>query len=330
MIGLRALAAGALLGGLVSLLLASTKGTDGAGAQDPAKRPDPDSAASCGQCHTEFYEEWKHAAHAKAWTDPIYQKSLEGKKRPRVCHACHIPQEVLARAGRKPKTRKKLLHEGVNCVACHRLGDTIHGPFGAETDAHPSVKDPTFTSGNVVALCSSCHATKIGPVLPVARDYKRSGFFEKKKKSCVDCHMPKVERHLAVSMVTGKPVGEKRMTRRHRVLGPRDAEFCAKAFDLHVRKDGADVVLTIGNEAGHRVPGLKLRQFPVRVVQIGAKDAELDRAEIVIDHENPLKVLESREFRFPAAEGARAVRVEIDHRFQDQLVATVLTRRLDL
>lgn len=330
MIGLRRIGAGALLCGSVSLLLASTGGGDWMGGQDPVKQPDPDSAANCGQCHTEFYKEWKQAAHAKAWTDPVYQESLKGKKRPQVCHSCHIPREVLARVGRKPRTRKKLLHEGINCVACHRLDDKIHGPFGAETDAHPSVKDPTFSRENVAALCSSCHATKIGPVLPVARDFRKSDFFEKKKKSCVDCHMPKVERHLAVSVVTGKPVGEKRMTRRHAVLGPNDPEFCAKAFDLQVRRDGADVVVTIGNEAGHRVPGLKLRRFPVRVVQLGAEDAESSRAEIVIDHENPLKVLESREFRFPAAAGIRAVRVEIDHHFQGKPVATVLSRRFDL
>lgn len=295
---------------------------------------DPNSAATCGQCHTEFYQEWKGRAHSKAWVDELYQAQLKLRKKPQACYGCHIPVDVHARLGRKPKPRESLHDEGVTCVSCHKsrsTGDDILGPFGSKTDAHPCQKNPAFTS-SVSMMCASCHGTKIGPVLPLARDHKtyRETLGEK-AKSCVECHMPSIERHLAVSIVTGKPVGEKRMTRDHTILGPYDVEFCRQAFELGARADnGKDLVVSIRNGAGHRVPGLKLRQFVVAIAQLTKGGEQLATHEIVLSHENEIKVLEVREFRFDLADGANAIEVRIDHIFQDEVVATVLSEKIDL
>lgn len=331
MIAFRTGALGALL--LLPLALApiapAPQDPAPAPAAAPAQDPDPKSAQTCGMCHKPFYEEWKGRAHAKAWTDPIYQEAIAEKKRPETCWNCHIPGSVLAKLGRKPDTRDDLKHEGVNCVACHNQGDTVHGPFGTTTDAHPVAKSQAFSVPGSNALCASCHSTKIGPVLPVGRDFDEAKMAEK-DKSCVGCHMPEVERHLATSPVTGKPVGEMRKTRRHEVLGPGDAEFAAKAFALEVRRTDNDVELLVGNEAGHRVPGLTLRKFPIAVVQLGAGGKELARAAAEISAENPLLATEQRSFRFPAADGVQEVQIVVDHQFQDAKVATLIDQKFPL
>jgi hypothetical protein len=235
-----------------------------AGASACSAPHNPDSAATCGKCHTEIYAEWKDHDHALAWTDPIYQESLKDKKRPELCYPCHIPTSVLDKLGSKPATRDDLREEGVTCVACHKKEQAMAGPFGAKTDAHPSVQDPAFTEQGSNTLCMSCHSTKIGPVLPLGKDFEEAKLADK-GKSCVGCHMAEVERHMAVSMVTGQPTGEVRKGRKHEVFGPGDGDFAGKAFKLSARTDGKDVVLSIENEAGHRVPGLLIRKFVVVV-----------------------------------------------------------------
>ena len=129
----------------------------------------PDAAATCGMCHTEIYAEWKGRKHARAWVDPIYQAAIEKKTRPQLCHRCHIPAPVLDRLGRAPRIRDRHLEEGVTCVACHKKGDTMHGPYGSDTLAHFCEKDPAFSFAGSVSLCASCHATQIEDVLPVAK-----------------------------------------------------------------------------------------------------------------------------------------------------------------
>jgi nitrate/TMAO reductase-like tetraheme cytochrome c subunit len=290
--------------------------------------PDPDAAATCGMCHKDFYQEWKGRAHANSWTDPIHQAAIAKVKSPEACHNCHIPQQVLKKLGRKPEVRTDRRDEGVTCVACHKSGDKIHGPFGAQTDAHPGEKDPAFQSGST-HLCASCHSTKIGPVLPVARDFLEAKM-EEKGKSCVGCHMPEIERHLAISPATGKPTGEKRKTRDHRVLGPGDPDYCAKAFALAAVKDGKDAVLSVRNEAGHRVPGLMLREFVFRVRQLDAAGKDLASGSVTLSHENELRAAETREFRFALAAGAATLAVEVDHVFQGKVVATVRKETLPL
>jgi hypothetical protein len=278
----------------------------------------PDSAATCGKCHTEIHAEWQDRAHAKAWTDPIYQAALKDKKRPELCYPCHIPTLVLDKLGSRPGTRDDLREEGVTCVSCHKRDGAMHGPFGAKTDAHPSEKNPAFTDAGSTMLCASCHRTKIGPVLPVAKDFEEAKMAEQ-GKSCVGCHMVEVERHLAVSMVTGQPVGEKRKGRKHDVLGPNDPEFCGKAFRITARTDGKDAVLMVENEAGHRVPGLTLRKFVFAVRCLdGSNKALGDGARFEISSENELLATEKREFRLPAPAGLELLEVTVEHMFEDQ------------
>lgn len=291
---------------------------------------DPNAAATCGQCHTEIYDEWKDRKHASAWVDPIYQAAIAEVERPHLCHNCHIPAQVLDRLGRKPRTRSTHQDEGVTCVSCHKQGDEIHGPYGAKTDAHPVVKNEAFSVEGSISLCASCHATKIADVLPVAKDFLRANMQEK-GLSCIKCHMPEVDRHNAISLATGKPTGEKRPGRSHHLLGPGDPEFCAKAFGITAERNGESVVVKISNEAGHGVPGLvNMRKFPMRFSLVDDAGKELASAELEISSDNMLNAEETRQIDLPVKDGAAAVRVVVDHVFLGEKVATVIDRKLDL
>jgi hypothetical protein len=224
--------------------------------------------------------------------------------------------------GGKPGTRDPLRAEGVTCVSCHKKDQAMHGPFGARTDAHPTEKDPAFSETGSIALCASCHSTKIGPVLPLAKDFEQSGL-EKHGKSCVGCHMPTVSRHSAVSMITGKPVGEVREGRRHEILGPGDVEFCGKAFAFKASLDGKDLVLGIENRAGHRIPGLTMRSFRVIATAQDGQGNALATIREEINSERELNALETRQVRFAATAGAEQVRVEVEHWFEDKKIAMV-------
>lgn len=295
------------------------------------------SAKKCGECHKAIFKEWQESTHSRAWTNEVYQKKLKEKKEasktkaePKVCYNCHVPQGVLNRLGKKPRARKDTsnFHEGITCVSCHEKGGVIHGPYGSKTDAHPVEKDPVFSSKNVVTLCQSCHNTKIGPVLKVAKDFLESGLAEK-GKSCIGCHMQEVERHIAVNAL-GKPVGEKRKGRKHDILGPRDTKFLASAFKLGSKRNGKDIEVIVTNEAGHKVPALTLRKFVFHVRQLDQKGEELAHGKFELHHENLLKVLEKRHFPFSFKEGARKVEIRGEHVFEGKVVAEFLKTTLDL
>jgi len=333
----RPIAATAL--GALAVLLPFSKDETAPGVAECAVGGEDDTAAACGSCHVDQYGEWKRAKHAKAWTDPIFQKWLEGRSERSAdnCTRCHVPVPVLDDIGKKPDLRSEHRDEGVTCVSCHQHKGKISGPFGAKTDAHESVKSEHFTAVGSVELCNSCHKAPPSPVLPIGKDFERT-YANPERKTCIECHMPEVERAMAYDPETKKPTGPVRTGRSHRVLGPTDPEFCAGAFELSaVVKDG-QVVLSVENQAGHRVPGLYIRVFDFEVTQLDAGGVELakDQCAITGKRGERLEVLSMLEFPFEAKPGAAKVRVVVRQRLLDEKrsvdedLGTVLTQTLDL
>jgi len=150
--------------------------------------------------------------------------------------------------------------------------------------------------------------------------------------------MPEVERPLAFDPDTKEPTGPVRKTRRHGMLGPGDALFCASAFELSAAVQEGKVVLAVENQAGHRVPGLLIRIFDFEVTQLDADGNELvtDKAAITGKRGERLEVLSTREFPFEAKPGVVQLRVVVQQRLVDEKRAvdedlgTVLTQTLDL
>ncbi|MEZ5989106.1 MAG: multiheme c-type cytochrome [Planctomycetota bacterium] len=259
---------------ILSLLpLTRPSTTDAAEVGPPAAHLRGDAPEDCGKCHRDQLEEWRTTLHAMAWKDEVYQAAIKTRRRPQSCHSCHVPATVIDRVPDKPLAREDGLEHGIDCRSCHVLDGKVHGPFGAETDAHESVKSPLY-GGKDVGLCLSCHDRNVGPVRALGESFER-GKARKEGKTCMHCHMPEVERVVAVDPDTGKATGAKRKGRKHTLNGPSDKAFLAKAFEFEVAEADGKTVLKLWNRAGHRIPALIQRTFSVEFSSEDAKGGKL-------------------------------------------------------
>jgi hypothetical protein len=271
----------------------------------------------CATCHATIVDEWATTAHAHAWLDELYRAELATKQRPESCHGCHIPTPLAGVAvNQKPPPRgaEQEAHElGVSCLTCHAgPAGAMLGPYGARTNAHPSLRDPRFAPERSNELCIGCHATTIGPVIGIARDYVARPELAR-THSCVGCHMDEVERAMATD-ANDEPLAP-RPGRSHTLRGPSDAEFLAKAFGIAARAEGtgpdARTRVVVTNAAGHRVPGLLDRRFELVVDALDAAGASLASTTLVIDQRAFLALDERKELVLPVA--AEQVRVRATH-----------------
>lgn len=284
----------------------------------------------CGRCHDAIFDEWQSSAHALAFTDPHYQQALRGKNRPEFCHGCHAPAPVLDRVGRPPRAREQQREHGITCASCHEHQGTVHGPFGAETSAHPTIRDPLFQAPGSNALCRSCHDTAIADVLPLGREFVAAGL-ESKGQSCVGCHMRERTRPIAIDPASGEPAGPVRKGRSHTLLGPTDAEFCGSAFAFAARRSGGRLQVDIHNRAGHGIPGLvRRREFPVSLQQRDAQGRTLAEHRLVFSSDNRLLADEVRRLWLDSRPGVVALSVRVDHLFDGKTIATVVDQTLEI
>ncbi len=274
------------------------------------KAPTLNKPKACAECHPKQYDEWKGTLHAKSWVDETYQQALKHKRRPRSCYACHIPASVLERLPKRPRPRAELKDAGISCSSCHVKEGVIQGNLGVKTDAHPSAKSPVFAKGSS-QLCISCHKSKVGPVLPVAKDFLASPL-PKKGKTCMSCHMGKVMRSIAVDPKTGKDQGPKRKGRSHSIHGPTDAKFLAHAFRLQAVFGKEKTQIQIQNRAGHRIPGLLMRAFQVEVLALDGKGKTLWSKRSLISGKASLAFGEALHFQAPKA---AAIQAKVSHLF---------------
>jgi hypothetical protein len=142
------------------------------------------------------------------------------------------------------------------------------------------------------ALCAACHATNIGPVIGVAKDFLASGQAER-GKSCVGCHMAPIERRWA----EGEEV-PLRKGRSHALQTPRDPAFLRRAFALGLETDASGSSLVITNEAGHRVPGLIGREILFSATLLDGSGNVLVERELQIDSRSYLPVDGQRRIDF--------------------------------
>lgn len=215
------------------------------------------SAATCGSCHTEIYEEWKISTHARAWMDDAqFQEELK-KSRGNgpdqdvewMCVNCHtpvmnqLPKLVVGLNDGKlnspqyvenPHYDEKLQLEAITCATCHVRDGKILGPWGDQSRApHPVQKaESLLTEEN----CVRCHQAEavfpeltLGCFFTTGAEWKDSPA-AKAGQTCQSCHMPEVERPVAIQ--DGLPV---RKTRRHWFGGsliPKHPKFEAEIAPL--------------------------------------------------------------------------------------------------
>lgn len=295
---------------LVSLTLAQESGLPPLDTPRPALALRPArltdlQAGACATCHAEVSAEWAASAHGLAWVDETYQAALKNKLRPDLCYGCHAPERLLAGLlGSRPGARATARERGVDCESCHADGsDTILGPRGTPVAAHPSAASEHLSLPGSNALCSACHATTIGPVIGIAKDFQQAGLAER-GLSCVACHMAPVERVWA----DGAPP---RTGRSHALQTPRDPAFLRRAFALEFHADEPRSRVVLCNQAGHRIPGLIGRELTFRFELLDGSGRVLEQQEIAFNHRAYFPVGATREVRFANA-GVRA-RVIAEH-----------------
>ncbi len=247
---------------------------------------------SCGACHTDHLAEWAPSSHAQAVHDAQFVAELAKPGQPRwLCLNCHAPTAVqraeritldtrfaevgstaALQAEKNPEHEAGRIGEGVGCATCHVRRDedgvgTVVGPRGSGRAPHRVRADRAA----LTAVCDRCHAPvddplayAVNPSLPcwfTTREELAGG--PEAGRSCVDCHMPEVERSAAV----GAPVVA---LKRHGWAGggiPKHAEGYASlvargwrlGMDVAVATEPLAVTLT--NTAGHAVPTADPERF---------------------------------------------------------------------
>jgi hypothetical protein len=236
---------------------------------------------SCGECHADIHDEWVSTAHAIAWVDEVYREEVKDKTRPESCHGCHTPSPILAgglvaRAEARPDDRDL----GISCGACHLGPDgAMLGPWGATTTAHKSAKSESMTEKASSRMCAVCHATNIGPVVGIAKDFLGAKL-EEQGVSCIGCHMAPFDRKPSKGAEAG---ATNRPGRSHAIQTPRDPAFLALAFETSARVDAGKTLVKIQNRAGHRVPGLIGRRVEFQIEVLGADGKAVGQGGVTFD-----------------------------------------------
>src|SRR5262245_20837608 len=145
--------------GEISVLAAQAKAEKGKEAPIPTVDQDTLSlyptAAQCGECHKQIYEEWSSSQHAYASISPMFhafeQKFQELTKGTvgTFCVRCH--QQVgtqLGEAREKPLwAMSQISREGVSCITCHRVKEQYGKVNGERRVEAGKIFEPVNGSG---------------------------------------------------------------------------------------------------------------------------------------------------------------------------------------
>jgi nitrate/TMAO reductase-like tetraheme cytochrome c subunit len=150
--------------GQVSALAAAAKAAKGKDAPIPAVDEKTlalyPTAAQCGECHKQIYEEWRSSQHAYASISPMFhafeQKFQEMTKGTvgTFCVRCH--QQVGTQLGETRETPlwalSQISREGISCITCHRVKEQ-YGKVNGERRVEPGkIFDPVYGSGEKSVL----------------------------------------------------------------------------------------------------------------------------------------------------------------------------------
>ena len=145
--------------GEMSVLKAAAEASKGQEAPIPAVDEETLSlyptAAQCGECHKQIYEEWSSSQHAYASISPMFHKfeqkfqDLTQGTVGTFCVRCH--QQVGTQLGENRETplwdRSPISREGVTCITCHRVSEQ-YGKVNGERRVVPGkIYEPVYGSG---------------------------------------------------------------------------------------------------------------------------------------------------------------------------------------
>jgi hypothetical protein len=113
------------------------------------------TAAQCGECHKQIYDEWASSQHAYASISPMFHKfeqkfqELTQGTVGTFCVRCH--QQVGTQLGEARDAplwqRSQISREGVSCITCHRVKEQ-YGKVNGERRVEPgTIHEPVYGSG---------------------------------------------------------------------------------------------------------------------------------------------------------------------------------------
>jgi nitrate/TMAO reductase-like tetraheme cytochrome c subunit len=113
------------------------------------------TAAKCGECHKQIYEEWSSSQHAYSSISPMFHKfeqkfqELTQGTVGTFCVRCH--QQVGTQLGEARQAplwaRSQISREGVSCITCHRVKEQ-YGKVNGERRVEPGkIYEPVYGSG---------------------------------------------------------------------------------------------------------------------------------------------------------------------------------------
>jgi hypothetical protein len=209
-------------------------------------------SSECNECHKLIYEEWSKDFHSKAFVNDPFKKGTKNYGA-EDCISCHAAQEIADE--KNLKTRPVHKEEGINCTTCHLKNNMIYGPYKL-TAKHKSEQDESMLKSE---FCGGCH-------MPTFQEWQASG----SKKTCQECHMPRVER----KVVQGFPIS---MFVPNRMVGQHTQSYekLLKEAALITGETGkGSVKISLTNRAGgHNMPTGKYGDYRF-VLNTQVKDAD--------------------------------------------------------
>ena len=206
--------------GQMSALAAAARAEKGKEAPIPAVDEETLSlyptAAQCGQCHKQIYDEWSSSQHAYSSISPMFhafeQKFQELTKGTvgTFCVRCH--QQVGTQLGENRETplwaMSQISREGVTCITCHRVKEQ-YGKVNGERRVEPGkIFDPVYGSGEKSVL-KDILANKDTYSVKTSKDGRGTDIHNgmmtnpqlTKSEFCVSCHQVAVNLGIKLEIV---------------------------------------------------------------------------------------------------------------------------------
>jgi nitrate/TMAO reductase-like tetraheme cytochrome c subunit len=210
-------------------------------------------SSECDKCHKIIYEEWSKDAHSKAYTSDAFKKASKNYEM-QECVSCHAPQQNADEKNLKIRPVHK--DDGVSCTSCHLRNNMMYGPYKL-TAKHKSEQDESFLKSE---FCAGCH-------MPTFQEWQASG----SKKTCQECHMPRVERAVVQMGFFYSLILSDRMVGRHYLS---NEQLFKDAARITGESGKGTVKISLTNRAGgHNMPTGKYGDYRI-VLNTQVKDGE--------------------------------------------------------
>lgn len=206
--------------GEITVLQAAAKAEKGKEAPIPAVDEETLSlyptAAQCGQCHKQIYDEWSSSQHAYASISPMFhafeqkfQELTQGTVGT-FCVRCH--QQVGTQLGENRETplwaSSQISREGVTCITCHRVKEE-YGKVNGERRVEPGkITEPIYGTGEKSVL-KDILANKETYSVKTSKDGRGTDIHNgmmtnpqlAKSEFCVSCHQVAVNLGIKLEIV---------------------------------------------------------------------------------------------------------------------------------